>query len=669
MAESQKAQPSFQHISDLLAQTPQDELILLKHKLNCMRQDTRSCRLLQAMILLTLRREAEAGEILDTLGDDAAAARIRRSPWSSTKVSGRHPLKQDAQVAVAVAQIYALLVEEKLCCPQARDEAYQVAVKAFGASNGVQSAKLSALLTEAQDKCGRGFAAELVSSGFNTLKSDPEKFPRSVPVPINSSLVQLGQPLRSTGTPSSFVSHFEISQSPTVPCLTQEIHHQYGDPEIRELCRSAPREGRTSVVFPSVSGSESPAVQDHPKSHGMEGLQGSHLCPRVPSNKETTLPLEESVSSPVECTEPPYGVPASLQDLKEGTHPNLEAASTPQTDPVAKGCVQTPPEDSSSPSSSPGPKPTSSSRDAPPVTSSSSIDPQGDENQFFMFVIVHADEDESVACRVKELLEDMGVPDGATFCEDFLVPGHNQLACFQNALDNSAFALLLLTENFKSRLCAFQTNMALMNSFTSIVKNNSVIPFVPKESPLRKGEIPSILAGLVALDENSRVFERRVKNTFRQSEFQRKKAVWSTMQQIRHREQQQAYLQMQQHLFALSLQPGYPAQVPIPPTQVGFPGLNHVLPPPPLPFLPTFSMPEGFQPQPGQAFPSPLFPAPLPTSRPPGAPPHLIIQNAQMVQIGDYNQMQVERTNAALGTAEDEIRESQGMGAGSRHGD
>nr|XP_056700048.1 TIR domain-containing adapter molecule 1 [Euleptes europaea] len=682
MAEGPEARPSFEQVSGLLSDIPQDKLIHLKHKLNSVRQDTRSCKLLQAMILLTLGHEQQASKILDTLGDDVAVAHICRRHWGSTQVGGIHPPKEEPRAAQALAQIYSLLAEEKLCLPQARDEAYRAAIKAFRCSNGVQSAKLDSLLAEARKKCGLGFAAELASGEFKTLKSDTEKFPRSFPVPINSALVPLGQPLRSTGTPASFASHFEISQSPTVPYLT-EMARRCGDPEVSKLCGSAtsslaqPGEGETSLASPAVSRSDSPVPQDQPQGNSRDDCLGSGLSPSVSSGKEDALPLEETVQRPVECTEPPNIMPAELPDLKEGIHSNLQATSPLQGNPATERYIQTPVEDSCSASQSTGPKSASSSKDVPPATASSPTGPQDDENQFFMFVVVHANEDESVACRVKDLLENMGVPNGATFCEDFLVPGHNQLACFQDALDNSAFTLLLLTENFKSRLCTFQTNMALMDSFTSIIKCNSVIPFVPQESPLKKGEMPRVLVGIVTLDENSPVFKRRVKNTFRLSEFNRKKAAWSMRQQIRHqerlREHYQDYHQMQQRLFALSLQSGFTAQMRFPTMQEGFPGLYHVPPShaPPSFFPPTFSAPGMFQHQPGPGWASPSQPFAVPTSISQGPQPHLIIQNAQMVQIGDYNQMQVERTNAAVGATEGEGSENQGTEAraGGRHGD
>lgn len=671
MTENFDAQSSFQQVSALLANIPQDKLILLKHKLNCVRQHTRSCKLLQALVLLALRRQPEAREILDTLGDDVAAVHICRNHWgSSPQVSSIDLLTQEAQVAQTVAQIYSVLAEEKLCCPQARDEAYRAAIKVFCSSNGVQSAKLDSLLAEARDQCGLSFAAEMASGEFNTLKSGSEKLLRSAPVSVHASYVPLSQPLRSTGTPTSLVSHLEISQSPTMPFLSH-ISHRCGASEVSKLCGSTPSssaqpgEGSTSLVSPSVSWFDSSSVQEQPQSHNREDFQRNCLGPLVSSHKEDVSFLKQNVWSPAECPEPSNIMPVGVQDLKEGTSPNMQTPCTLQADPTTEGYIQASQENYCS--SCQSTKASTSSTVIPPVTASSSIDLPGNEDQFFMFVVVHAYEDESIACRVRELLENMGVPNGATFCEDFLLPGHNQLACLQDALDNSAFTLLLLTENFKSQLCTFQTNMALMNSFIQVVKNNSVIPFVPKESPLKKEEMPSMLVGLVPLIENSRVFEKTVKNTFRLSEFQRKKFTWSMNQQIKQqkqlREQHQDYLQIQQHLSALSLHSGYPAHMPFPPTQLNFPGLHQVSPSHfPPPFLPpTSSMPGMFQPPlgPGQAIPFQPFTGPLPTPIPRGPQPSLIIQHAQMVQIGDYNQMQVERTNTALGVAEDKVNDSQ----------
>ncbi|XP_029142944.1 TIR domain-containing adapter molecule 1-like, partial [Protobothrops mucrosquamatus] len=270
---------------------------------------------------------------------------------------------------------------------------------------------------------------------------------------------------------------------------------------------------------------------------------------------------------------------------------------------------------------------------ASPSSEPSSMVPPDDERQFYTFVVLHAAEDELVACRVKERLEALGVSNGATFSEDFLVPGCGQLSCFQNALDNSAFTLVLLTKNFTGRLCDYQRDTALMDSLTRCCKRNSVIPLVPKEHALKSGVMPLLLASLVPLVEKSPVFDKRVKKTFTSRVIQEKKATWDFMRQIQEREEERERerenLRLQQRLAVLNLQPS-PALPPVvdisrPPTSFMEPGPDQA----------SFSQPFMFSVGSPNAMPG----------------PQLIIQNAQMIQIGDYNRMQVERSDAAVGTA------------------
>lgn len=664
MAKNTKAQPSIEGIFSVLASIPEKQLLNFKHKLNRTQQDKRNCRLLQAMILLTLSQEMEARLSLDALGDDATAAHIYRIHKGGAKASGTDSLSPE-QEAETAAQIYSLLVDEQLCDPQARDEAYRAAVKAAQASNSFQGAKLDSCIAEAHRKCGQDFTVG--NTDFSALRSGAGKFiipaARSFPVPIqNESVPSDPQPLRSTDTSDSFVSHLEISQSPTVPLLTRSVH-QLGISESSELSRSASNvlvetgEGEASFKLLASCLTESPAAsseQDRPES----SLLVSPDLTAVP-------PLEERVNHPMECTEPPSNMAGGLQAPEGSTPSNLHVSSTLQPGSATQKCIPVPIEDSSSPAQSTDSGPFSLDPPVPPslLTGSLSAEPQCDEREFFTFVVLHASEDEPIACRVKDRLEGMGISNGATFSEDFLVPGHCQLNCFQNALDNSAFTLLLLTENFKSRLCAYQTNVALMDSFTRFLKTNSVIPFVPQENPIKKREMPTLLAAIVSLDENSPVFATKVRKTFTSVVIQDKRRLWNDMQVIRNRERLQEQYRhcqlMAQRLSEVNIA-GCPTQMPFQLPQMGFLGLQNI--------------PPGYNPEP---YFQPTFPAPVipqhqsflsqslagllgPPSLVPGGPqPHLIIQNAQMVQIGDYNQMQVDRTNAALGTTDKEVDRNQ----------
>ncbi|XP_010221010.1 PREDICTED: TIR domain-containing adapter molecule 1 [Tinamus guttatus] len=243
-----------------------------------------------------------------------------------------------------------------------------------------------------------------------------------------------------------------------------------------------------------------------------------------------------------------------------------------------------------------------------------------------------------LALRVKGLLEAMGVPDGATFSGDFLTGGRGQLSCFQDAMENSAFTILLLTKNFLCQPCMFQTNSALMQSIETPSKYNSVIPFVPRENPLEDSEIPFFLRGLVPLNENSPMFSTRVRNTFTRSKVSEQKALWKQRQQV---QEQQRKLQLYQEHWRIlrrlsELNLGSLPRAPWPSepgdAQQVLEQLQALWSAPQCPF-PTSAQPG---PSPSHTF---FQPRGMPAA---GSGQHLIIiQNAKMVQIGDHNVMRV----------------------------
>ncbi|XP_014460416.2 TIR domain-containing adapter molecule 1 [Alligator mississippiensis] len=695
MAESAETQPTFEDVFSLLSRIPENRLISLKHKLKHMRPSTSSSKLLQAMVLLALGREAEARICLDALGEDTGALYVCRTRLGSAGVPagcvdpGTPQL--DASALWVLAQIYSLLVEEKVCSQEAKIRAYRAAIQAARASKGSLGERLSSLLAEAQEQCGMDISLAERGASFETLRSDPTllqtaspaSVPRSAPVQIGSTPGLSGpQTLRSSGSPASSVSHFEISQSPTVEYMTHSTRRHH-NPGPSKLCG-----GGASLAVHNSGGSASHIARDleqldsasanplqsQPRSRSLRDRCGGSSChPSLPV-PETGLPSQSAMHCPVECSDLPSTVPPKLQRPQESVPKEPEKEPHVGLPGSSSSTIRLPVEDSYVPTGNRNMASSSSSICPPPsvqppalapapVTAPSS-EPDTGESKFFSFVVVHAMEDVDIACRVKELLESMGVPDGATFCEDFLVPGHCQLTCFQDAINNSAFTLLLLTKNFQCRLCTYQMNSALMDSILRLHKYNSVIPFVPKEYPLKKGQIPGVLAGLVPLDENSRVFTKRVKNTFVLSKIKEQRTKWSEIQQIQeaHRKQKQyqEHLQaVQAALAALNIgsQPGF-----LPPMQLpDLTGLQQ--------FLSSLSAQAALinQPYPGGLF-MPGYSAPSP-SQPSGLlPGHqnmvpgtghqpLIIQNARMVQIGDHNQMQVERTQSVSEDSDEETSE------------
>ncbi|NXW05583.1 TCAM1 protein, partial [Fregetta grallaria] len=524
------------------------------------------------------------------------------------------PPQLDAGAMALLAQIYSVLAEEKLCSHEAMDRACQAATKACNANKETQRDALNSDPAEDQEKPGSAISVG-PGDKFQTLRSDVGVGPLQMAsrnYVVRSSPVQTGgnsdlsgpRTLCSLGSPS-FPSHFEISASQTVVFHTQPSSHE------RVPQPSQPCEGSTSGAGQPDGDRQSRGLQEtswasRPKSHpgqdtGAQVPQPEKVlhvssCQPTPPIPETQLPRLGAVNQPVESGDVSSTVPAEPHAPKESTDKKQDEKRLSTGVPHARATVDTGPahmsvEDSYVPAgisnSAPAsisagslPRPTYSFSSTlplplqegpsnlsypPPLHSSPSPawpppvhavaavpTSQPDGGKFFTFVVLHASEDEVVAHRVKDLLENMGVPNGATLCEDFFIAGRSHLTCFQDAMENSAFIILLLTKNFPCDLCMFQTNTALMESILKPSKHDSVIPFVPKENPLERSQIPSILGGLTPLDENSPGFSRTVQNTFTTSRINERKATWDLMQRRKPQLYQEPY-QTLQNLAALNL--------------------------------------------------------------------------------------------------------------------
>ncbi|XP_014808293.1 PREDICTED: TIR domain-containing adapter molecule 1-like [Calidris pugnax] len=706
MAQSAELQPSFEDVFDILSRIPQDKLLTFRHKLTRLVFGP-SSKLLQAMILLILRREGDARICLDALGDNRAAQYVHHTKLGTTGVrkdgEDLQPPQLDAGARELLAQIYSLLADEKLCSHEAMDKAYQAATKASKGDT------LNSIPPEDQEK--HGFVVNRGPGGkFQTLRSDvgvgflqtpsPEHVGRSSPVEIGGNSDFSGpRTLHSSESPP-FPSCFEISASPTVVLCTQPSSQEHG-PQSGWLCQ-----GSTSSAGHPTGDEESHGLQETswasrtnshlgqdtsaqvPQPEKVLGVTSSHPTVPIP---ETQPPTQGVVNQPVQTSDVSSTVAAEPHAPKESTDKNQDEKQLPTIisdlrATVDTGLAHTTREDSYVPAgtsnsassisasppysvfstlpsplqgaapnlSYPSPLPSSTSPAWPPplqtLEAGLASEPDAGDRKFFTFVVLHASEDESVAHRVKNLLESMGVPNGATLSENFFIAGRSHLTCFQDAMENSAFIILLLTKNFLCNLCMFQTNTALMESIMNPSKCDSVIPFVPKESPLERSQLPTTLNGLMPLDENSPVFSRTVQNTFTSSRISKRKAMWDLTQ----RKKLEQY-QTLQNLAALNL--GSHPQVPPSATQ---PQLLEPSPQqwcPPASAVPPATHPP--HPMPGQMGPPPSQPLHLPPGHynlMPEGIPHLIIQHARMVQIGNHNTMQVEAVTPGPGDSKKETR-------------
>ncbi|XP_070600646.1 TIR domain-containing adapter molecule 1 [Erythrolamprus reginae] len=631
MMGASQADGGFEGILQILDGIPPERLVQYRHKLSCSHHDWKGCHLLHVMILWSLGREDDARVHLNTFGDDVVAQHLSQTLWGMCEAKRTTPeqlQKDHAKVAQAMAEIYSLLVEEKLCDPLV----YRDVLQAFKVSH-VEGAHLKGLLDEAAEKRGLQSTSTVPRDNFGAPASGQWGLTlgrRSSPVSINhSSPPDNPKPLRSTGSPMSYISSFQISET----SITSDSSCNTG------VSLSLPSTGQGEDIgsMPLVSNCTTNPRKSLPNSRGP--------C-LPPDSKVTVSPTASPQGLPTPKTPPSGDLTRTFEapsSQRLGSAPSTESGPLHSSAPA--------------PVTSFGPQLSSSTSTSDLASCSSepssSTVPPDDERVFYTFVVLHAAEDTLVACRVKECLEALGVSNGATFSEDFLIPGCGQLNCFQNALDNSAFTLVLLTRNFTGRLCEYQRDTALMDSLTRCCKRNSVIPFVPKEHSLAPGEMPLLLATLVPLLETSPVFDKRVKTTFTAKVIREKKASWDLLRQIQEREEERERerenLRLQQRLTALNLQSSVrPPMVDMTrmPAQAG--GETHVFPPPMRPFVNVGLDQASFS----QPF---LSLAGSPNAMP---GPQLIIQNAQMIQIGDYNHMQMERSKATVGTANETVEET-----------
>uniref|UniRef100_A0A8C5KFA1 TIR domain-containing adapter molecule 2 n=2 Tax=Jaculus jaculus TaxID=51337 RepID=A0A8C5KFA1_JACJA len=149
-----------------------------------------------------------------------------------------------------------------------------------------------------------------------------------------------------------------------------------------------------------------------------------------------------------------------------------------------------------------------------------------EEEVFLKFVILHAEDDTDEALRVQNLLQnDFGIRPGIIFAE--MPCGRQHLQNLDDAVNGSAWTILLLTENFlRDTWCNFQFYTSLMNSVNRQHKYNSVIPMRPLNRPLPRERTPLALQTINALEEDSRGFSTQVERIFQKSVYETQQTIW-----------------------------------------------------------------------------------------------------------------------------------------------
>uniref|UniRef100_W5LSM5 TIR domain-containing adapter molecule 1-like n=1 Tax=Astyanax mexicanus TaxID=7994 RepID=W5LSM5_ASTMX len=168
--------------------------------------------------------------------------------------------------------------------------------------------------------------------------------------------------------------------------------------------------------------------------------------------------------------------------------------------------------------------------------------PEEEEDMFYAFVILHDQEDDEEAARLKARLEKISSTPGGTFAEDFANPGRSTFSCVEDAINNSAFTMLLLTANFNTRLNEMNADSAIMNSIVKIHKYNTVIPLVPRDNSLTNSEMPLVLRTKVQMKERDNAFELMAKRVLNPRKIQKQKQIWKQEQQVRKQQEKQRLL-------------------------------------------------------------------------------------------------------------------------------
>lgn len=169
-----------------------------------------------------------------------------------------------------------------------------------------------------------------------------------------------------------------------------------------------------------------------------------------------------------------------------------------------------------------------------PLGASAKEDPEEEEDKFYSFVILHALQDEEMAEEMKEKLEKIIKSDGATFSNDFEVPGKNRFRAVEDAINNSAFTVLLLTTSFNSFM-EMEANSALINSIENPPSQNTVIPLLPKTNAMSKEDLPMVLKTLVPLKEteNKSNFEKKTKKALNPTRIKHQREEWMNKQRMK----------------------------------------------------------------------------------------------------------------------------------------
>ncbi|KAI1891601.1 hypothetical protein AGOR_G00145460 [Albula goreensis] len=597
----------------VLSLAPQERLLSLTFKLGHSKAD----ELVHAMTLISLRKTAEALVKLQTLGESGVAGHLsemaeRHGGRSVASRMGREAqLEPQADALIDLARIFRVLADEQLCDESYCSRAYQVALRAC-----------TGLCSHLPRGNGSGALRIQGSRGGSSQMEGARSSPSSL----------------RTCHPScpSFPSHLEVSISPTLPFHMSSINRDVSEPRETSLSSESRKEPLDSTL--SCRSHDTPEGEVAPvPSSSLEQVSvsaGSPPAPpqSIPHHPQLSQQYLKGIGPLQQCSDN-----SGSHQIVTSNH--AEAKTNVDQASYREHSIITSPSASGTPSTT-------------QENTQNQEDIRDDERTlFYSFVILHSSEDADVAVKWQEKLQRLVVGKGATFNQDFAVPGQHTLSCIEDAINNSAFTILLLTQNFNTRMLEVETNSALMNSIEKNHKSNTVIPLLPSENRLPRDKLPIILRTINPLEEGSN-FDKNVRKAMSPDRIRRQEEVWKQEQSIREeRERRERLREDSKRTTVLAVETNTTLRLlqelqmrsqPFPP-QPGQPpatAIPHFLPGyaygwPYVPMMP----PPQHQPVNPERLPSMGFQLPH---------PNITIQNARCIMIGNDSQMTVTTDAATL---------------------
>lgn len=497
-------------VFDILVKTPHDRLISLTFQLS----ESPEENVIHALCLIILQREAQALNKLQTLGDHYLAKHLAEK-WQMSEgkledfaVHCGNFQEFTHESLVLLAHIFKVLSEQRLCDTLLRNLAYKRALSRDDQkTSNCEDLVYDQLKEEAKVVCGPQFAewmcssTDLKSGSYRDRHGSLDKGSTTLKVTLSQGQSErarsLPSSLQASSSMPSYPTHLEMSMSPTA---------LFQDDKITTLDTSKP-----STPAPLVSDFEANNAPGQSQTSEEPQLKSSE--PPVFTAKEysrmddqlaaASIKLD-NLTAPTQTTKQNFVLPAATNIVL----PKMLVANE---------------------------------------THESNGAEEEEEATFYAFVILHAPEDADMAESMRVKLQKVIGSEGATFSDDFATPGKSTLRCVEDAINNTAFTLLLLTRNFNSRMLDLETNSALINSVSKKHKYNTVIPLLPRENCMPRQSIPLVLQTIVPLEENER-FERKILKSLSPARIKKQEKMWTEEQKVRIQiERQERLKQLKQH--------------------------------------------------------------------------------------------------------------------------